>query len=217
MLNNYKKAKIGGRVTTVVTPIEALTNELYQDKFTSVEIEDTGIILPVKKSYDPTSPGFYILEEGKLGRIIYPSEQDKEEYSADNAVDFSNIQNMRELINKQEEVKRMESEVLSNSDNLFKPIPKENDSPEMKALKEAICSKNIDIDAYADRFLDNFNNDKRLLKGPSITMSKMKSIGNKLDMKITLTISDSSDNIPNPIGKSISVDICGYGNDGDDE
>lgn len=217
MLNNYKKAKINGRVTTVVTPMEALTNEIYQDKFTSVEIEGTDIILPVKKSYDPSSPGFYIMAEGKIGKIVYPNDDDREEYSSKNAIDFSNIQSMKDLINKQEEVKRMESEVLSNSDNLFKPIPKDNDSPEMKALKEAICLKNIDIDAYADRFLDNFNNDKRLLKGPSITMSKMKSIGNKLDMKITLTISDASSDVPNPIGKSISVDICGYNNEGDEE
>lgn len=214
MLNNYKKAKVNGRVTTVVTPEEALNNPLYQDKFSSVEINNT--ILPVKKTYDPTIPGFYISNTGKIGKIIYPSEEDLEEYSSSNAIDFSNIQNMRELISKQEEVKRMESEVLSNSDNLFKPIPKENDAPEMKALKEAICLKNIDIDAYADRFLDNFNNDKRLLKGSSITISKMKSICDKLDMKVTLTISDTSPNVPNPIGQSISVDICGY-NDGDEE
>ena len=214
MLNNYKKAKVNGRVTTVVTPEEALNNPLYQDKFSSVEINNT--ILPVKKTYDPTTPGFYISNTGKIGKIIYPSEEDLEEYSSSNAIDFSNIQNMRELISKQEEVKRMESEVLSNSDNLFKPIPKENDAPEMKALKEAICLKNIDIDAYADRFLDNFNNDKRLLKGSSITISKMKSICDKLDMKVTLTISDTSPNVPNPIGQSISVDICGY-NDGDEE
>lgn len=211
MLSNYKKAKINGRVTTVVTPEEALNNQLYQDKFTSVEVNDT--ILPVKKSYDPTTPGFYILGNGKIGKIIYPSDEDKNEYSSENAIDFSNIQNMKDLINKQEEVKRMESEVLSNSDNLFKPIPKENDSPEMKALKEAICLKNIDIDAYADRFLDNFNNDKRLLKGPSITISKLKSICDKLDMKVTVIISDASPTVPNPIGKPISVDICGYNYD----
>lgn len=215
MLNNYKKAKVNGRMTTVVTPEEALNNTLYQDKFSSVEIN--GMILPVKKSYDPTAPGFYISSSGKIGKFIYPSDEDMEEYSSENAIDFSNIQNMKELINKQEEVKRMESEVLSNSDNLFKPIPKENDAPEMKALKEAICLKNIDIDAYADRFLDNFNNDKRLLKGSSITISKMKSICDKLDMKITLSISDTSSDIPNPIGKTISVDICGYDNNGDDE
>lgn len=215
MLNNFKKAKINGRVTTVVTPNEALSNTIYQDKFTSVEIND--VILPVKKTYDPTSPGFYILESGCMGKIIYPSNEDKEEYSVKNAIDFSNIQNMRELISKQEEVKKLESEVLSNSDNLFKPIPKENDSPEMKALKEAICLKNIDIDLYADRFLDNFNNDKRLLKGSSITISKMKSICDKLDMKVTLTISDASETVPNPIGKSISVDICGYNSSDDEE
>ena len=211
MLNNYKKAKVNGRVTTVVTPEEALKNESCQNKYTSVEIND--ILLPVKKTYDPSSPGFYIMGSGKIGKFIYPSDEDREEYSAKNAIDFSDVQNMKDLINKQEEVKRMESEVLSNSDNLFKPIPKENDTPEMKALKQAICLKNIDIDAYADRFGDNHNNDKRLMKGPSITMSKMKSIGNKLDMKITLTISDASPNVPNPIGESITVDICGYGDE----
>ena len=209
MLNNFKKATVNGRVTTVVTPQQALENERYQNKFTSVEMNNT--LLPVKKSYDPTSPGFYIVCDGKLGKAIYPSDNDKEFYSVENAIDFSDIKNMKELIAKQEEVKRMESEVLSNSDNLFKPIPKENDSPEMRAMKQAICLKNIDIDAYADRFADNFNNDKRLLKGSTITIAKMKSICDKLDIKVTLTLSDASNTVPNPIGKSITVDICGYG------
>lgn len=210
MLNSYKKAKINGRVTTVVTPEEVLENESHQNKFTSVEINN--IILPVKKSYDPSSPGFYIMNSGKIGKFIYPSDEDIHEYSLDNAVDFSDVKNMKELISKQEEVKRMESEVLSNSDNLFKPIIKENDSPEMKAMKTAICLKDIDLDLYQDRFADNFNNDKRLLKGPSITISKMKSICDKLDIKVTLTLSDANPDVPNPIGESISVDICGYDN-----
>ena len=214
MINNYKKAKINGRVTTVVRPEDALNTESYQNKFTSVEID--GVILPVKKTYDPTSPGFYIMNQGKIGKIIYPNDEEREEFSSQNAIDFSDVQNMKDLINKQEEVKRLESEVLSNSDNLFKPIPKENDSPEMKAMKEAICKKNIDIDAYADRFADNFNNDKRLLKGSSITISKMKSICDKLDIKVTLTLSDAANDVPNPIGQDITVDICGYDN-GDDE
>lgn len=211
MLNNYKKAKINGRVTTVVTPQEVLQNESYQNKFTSVEIDD--MILPVKNSYDPSSPGFYIMNNGNIGKIVKPNEEDKKEYSLDNAIDFSNITSMKELINKQEEVKKLESEVLSNSDNLFKPVVKENDSPEMRAMKEAVCAKNIDIDVYADRFNDNFNNDKRLLKGSSITMSKIKSISDKLDIKVTLVLSDKNPDVPNPMGKTISVDICGYDNE----
>lgn len=209
MLKDYKKAKINGRVTTVVTPIEALKNEAYQNKFTSVEIN--GMILPVKKSYDPTSPGFYIMDPGSnIGKFIYPNNEDKAEYSSENAVDFSDVETMKDLINKQEELKRMESEVLSNSDNLFKPVIKENDSPEMKAMKKAICLKNIDLDLYQDRFGDNFNNDKRLLKGSSITISKMKAICDRLDIKATLTLSDISESIPNPMRESITVDICGY-------
>lgn len=208
MLKDYKKAKINGRVTTVVTPIEALENEVYQNKFTSVEVNN--VILPVKKSYDPSSPGFYIMASGNIGKFIYPSKEDIEEYSCDNIVDFSDVETMKDLISKQEEVKRMESEVLSNSDNLFKPVIKENDTPEMKALKKAICLKNIDLDLYQDRFGDNYNNDKRLIKGSNITLSKLKTICNGLDIKATLILSDVSNSIPNPIGESITVDICGY-------
>lgn len=208
MISNYKKAKVGDKITTVLSPQEVMQNKAMQNKFTSVQVGDS--VLPVKNFYDPTSPGFYIMNNGLIGKIILPSEKDKEEYSSNNIVDFSDVTTMKELIEKQEEVKKLESEVLSNSDNLFKPIIKENDSPEMKAIKQAICLKNIDIDAYADRFGDNFNNDKRLLKGPSITMSKTKSVCDKLDMKVTLTISDKSPDVPNPIGKSITVDICGY-------
>ena len=211
MLNDYKKATINGKVTTVLKPHEVLSNSVFQNKFTSVEIED--VILPVKTAYDPSTPGFYVVCGGKIGKAIKPSDEDKNLYSVDRAIDFSNIESMKELVAKQEMVKKMESDVLSNSDNLFKPIVKDNDSPEMKAIKEAICRKGIDIDAYADRFGENFNNDKRLLKGSSITMSKMKSICDKLDMKCTLVITDSSSNVPNPIGSEISVDICGYGED----
>lgn len=210
MISNYKKAKIDGRVTTVMDVKDVLDNPQFQNKFTSVMIND--FVLPVKTSYDPTSAGLYVSNNSKIGRIVYPSDEDKEDYSSKNIIDFSDVQNMKELIEKQEEVKKLESEVLSNSDNLFKPIPKENDSPEMKALKQAICLKNIDIDAYADRFGDNFNNDKRLLKGSSITMSKTKSICNKLDLKVTLTISDASPDVANPMNDVISVDICGANN-----
>lgn len=215
MQTNLKKAKVDGRVTTVMKPDEVLKNPSMQNKYTSVEVKD--YILPVKSAYDPSSPGFYIMNNGKLGKIIYPSDNDKEEYLNKDVIDFSDVKTMRELIAKQEEVKRMEADVLSNSDNLFKPIAKENDSPEMKAMKRALCKKNIDLDAYADRFGDNYNNDKRLLKGSSITMSKLKSICDKLDMKCTLTISDASPNIPNPIGEDIVVDICGGFDDGDEE
>ena len=210
MISNYKKAKIDGRVTTVMDIKDVLDNPQFQNKFTSVLINDS--VLPVKSSYDPTSAGLYVSTNSKIGRIVYPSNEDKEDYSSKNIIDFSDVQNMKELIEKQEEVKKLESEVLSNSDNLFKPIPKENDSPEMKALKQAICLKNIDIDAYADRFGDNFNNDKRLLKGSSITMSKTKSICDKLDLKVTLTISDASPDVANPMNDVISVDICGGNN-----
>ena len=87
MINEYKKAKIDGRVTTVVKPDEALQYDIYQNKFTSVEIGDT--ILPVKTSYDPTVPGFYIMNGGKIAKAVFPNDKDKDEYSSSNAINFS--------------------------------------------------------------------------------------------------------------------------------
>ena len=215
MLRDYKKIKINNRVMTVIKPEEVLQDKTFQTKFTAVEIN--GVILPVKTSYDPTSPGFYIMDNGNLGRIVNPSEEDMEEYSVSNAIDFSNIQNMKDLIKAQDEVKKLEEDTLINSENAFKPTIREDDDPEMWAVKTALHLKNMNIDNYADRFEENFNNDKRLLKGKSITNAKLKSICPKLDMKVTLTISDMHPDVPNPIGKDITVVICGDGNDVNEE
>ena len=83
----------------------------------------------------------------------------------------------------------------------------------MKAMKEAINLKHIDIDKYEPRFGPNFNNDKRLLKKDSITFRKLKDVCEALDMKATLKLEDANPNVPNPIGKKIAIDLTGYDED----
>ena len=79
----------------------------------------------------------------------------------------------------------------------------------MKALKQAITAKNIDIDKYADRFGENFPNDKRKLKDEKITLFLLKRMAECLDMNVDLIISDKSPNVPNPIGIPIKVSLTG--------
>ena len=86
----------------------------------------------------------------------------------------------------------------------------------MAALKEAINGKQIDLANYEYKFGTNYNNDMRLLSKPDITMNKLKSFLNKLDLKASIVIEDASDDVPNPLGRKIVSTIIS-GDDYDDE
>ena len=110
-------------------------------------------------------------------------------------------------------VKSLENKILENLDNITVIKQDDNDEPEMAALKEAINCKNCDINLYGPRFDGNFANDRRILSDNSITLTKLKKYGDAMDMKITLSIEDKDPNIPSPIGKTISVELTGGGNE----
>ena len=102
-----------------------------------------------------------------------------------------------------------ERSILTTIDNVFAPDITENDTPEMKAIKQAILDKHIDLDKYEPRFGPNYNNDKRLLKKNSITFGKLRSICNALDIKASITIEDAGPDVPNPIGRVITAELTG--------
>jgi hypothetical protein len=143
------------------------------------------------------------------------TEEEKNEYSSSNIIDFNKANTMKDIIEKKEHVKSLENEIIVNSDNIFIPRIDDNDSNEMRALKEAVIAKQIDINAYAPRFGKNFANTKRLFNYNTISLGKLKSITDALDMKCTLTIEDKNQEVPNPINKVITADITG--GDYDDE
>ena len=150
-----------------------------------------------------------VYELGNVGYLIkYPDKRIEKEYKP-NVIDFNNVTTIQQFIDKQEKVKDVERDILCNPDNIYKPIIGENDSPEMKAIKEAIRAKNIDIDKYADRFGENFPNDKRKLKDDKITLFLLKRMAECLDMNVDLIITDKSPDVPNPIGIPIKVSLTG--------
>ena len=73
--------------------------------------------------------------------------------------------------------------------------------------------QNIDIDKYADRFGENFPNDKRKMKDDKITLFLLKRMAECLDMNVDLIISDKNPNVPNPIGMPIKVSLTGNGDE----
>lgn len=171
-------------------------------------IEDNGYIYPIRNRKSE-EVGVYQLSKD-LYRFIDPrTEEEKENYSENHIINFDDAKSLKEIIEKTNQLKNAERTILTTPDNITIPVIGEKDSPEMIGLKEAVIAKHIDIDKYQARFGSNFSNDKRLLNDSSITLLKLKTMFKALDMKGTLIIEDLNDEVANPIGKKIVIDLLG--------
>ena len=215
---NFKKQTINGKLYNVIEAENFMKNkELYDNSQTAIEVKINNIdyVLPIRNSKVDDRPGVY--SDGCVHFFNVPDVEDEElfkEYSSDNMIDFSNCSSIAEIMEKQEILRDEEKEILANPDNIFIPNISDKDSPAMRGLKQAIIAKHIDIDKYQDRFgKENFPNDKRKLKDTDITMFMMNRMNKALDIKATLILEDKHPDVPNPIGKKISIDLTGYDNE----
>lgn len=210
---NLKTTTLNGKIVDIISEDKYLQKQsMYQNNpqlynSTAIEICDDGkdYILPLRGVSD-TRPGVY--PSGSIYFIRVPDDdKSKSEYASENLniVDFNDISTMKDFLSKNAQIRDMESTILSEIDSVFTPSIGENDSPEMKAFKEAIIKKHIDINKYAPRFGDNFLNDKRILKTGSITMNKLISMCQKLDIEVQLTLRDASDDVINPMSEEITT------------
>ena len=98
------------------------------------------------------------------------------------------------------------------------PPIKPDDSSEMVGMKMVVRAKHCDIDKYEHRFgRKNFQNEKRLFDRPTMTLSKIRSTCEALDVKATLVFEDASPDVPNAMGTTISVPITGVGNEDEND
>lgn len=199
---SIKKARIEQTIYDVVDrdKYDNIDKEMYGP----CAVEFNNIVYP-ERSRGDKSPGIY--KESWGSYLIHPTEDNVDTYSVDNIINFSDTENIRELIEKSNKLKNMERDILTSPDNIFTPKITYEDQPAMRALKEAIIAKNIDINKYAPRFGIKFQNDRRLFNKPSITLDKMTTFLDNLDIKGTLILEDSSPNVPNPIGYKIVVNL----------
>lgn len=210
---DLKKAKVEGSMMDIISFDKLYQNEeLYESGDVAVEATNPNdnqvYFLPYRPNFITRDrPGVY--KFGNIGSFIVYPDTEKEEYQPDenDIVDFTNVENMQEYIDRQGKARNIENEILTTPDNIYKPPYKESDTPEMRGLKEAIVEKHIDIDKYASRFGENFPNDKRKLKDDNITLFLLKRMCNCLDMKAELIISDVNKEVPNPIGHPIHINL----------
>ena len=208
---NLETTKINGKKYEVVTLEEYIKNsDLYPTRSTAIKLPEQNIVLPIIPRYDIDKgiPGIAIIPRSLIQPYCLPT-NNIEEYSANNVIDISNKDDISNIIKKQEQVRNLEHECLTNSDNVTVPKISEDDSPEMVGLKQAIIAKQFDINLYKDRFQGNFSNDRRILSDSKISLDKLVKFAKALDMKITMEITDSNPNVPNPMNTIINIDITG--------
>lgn len=209
----YRSAPIDGKV------IDIITEEEYSQKFkmysenpsvcsmTALETSkgDESYLLPFRGKTDDR-PGVY--PDGNLYFVKFPeSEEEEKSYNKKNIdiVDFSNVDNINDFLAKNGQVREMENLSLSDSDEIFIPPISGRETEAMKAFKQAIAAKHMDIDRYSSRFGENYLNDKRILKGDDITLNKLVSICNKFDIEAKLILSDKHPDVANPMGNNIET------------
>lgn len=205
---NIKKGKVNNEIVDVITSEEYFKNPTMYDTSTAVQIDN--YLLPIRKTLNRDEVAFYPHEN--YANLVLPKEKDKDLYSANQVIDFSDKNNFKEIIEKTQKLKNMEREILTSPDNIYEPRITEKTSPEMRLFKEAVGLKKIDIDKYKSR-IKGFANDKRILDNDRISFDKMKALGKSFDMKISLTIEDDDKDVPNPMGKKISTVITNASNE----
>jgi hypothetical protein len=209
-----KKAKIGRRILDVIDESEFIRRSSLNPDIVASLAEDTAIekdghVYPVTKQYSKDVTG--VTDLGKV--LLYSlTEQDKsaDEYKVENVIDFENVKSLQESINKQNQLMSAERTILVSPENIFTPVIKEEDTPEMKLLKQAICLKGIDLDNYKQRFGSDYNNDRRLFEQNSITFFKLKRLAEIMDMNVSLSLEDKP-GAPNPIGEKLTIQITSDG------
>lgn len=215
------KAAVNGQILDVVEYDEYAANpDLYINKGgTAIPVDYKGkeLLLPIKGKYNgnPISPGIY--NAGCIDFISYPEEPFIDNYVSNERITMSNTDTIRDLIIAEEAIKKLDEAFITSPDNITTIHIKDNDNPEMKALKMALNAKKIDINKYASRFGDNFSNDKRQLNSQALTLKILKRYCDNCDMEAILTIKDKNENVPNPMGKVISVSLTELNDDLDPE
>ena len=204
---SLEKAKIGDAIYDVISTQEFERDPDSFGQYVAIKGGD-GYLYPMRSRTD-NRPGCYYC--GGMYFFKPPTFDEGHVYDSQNIINFNDASNLRDVIKCQQKLMNAERSILTTIDNVFAPEIDENDTPEMKIMKQAIRDKHIDLDKYESRFGPNYNNDKRLLKKGNITFGKLRDISTALDMKVTLTIEDASPDVPNPIGSVLSTEITGSG------
>ena len=208
-----KKISIGNKIYDVIDEKEYIRRAQYDRQMTEELASDTavdpgdGYVYPVVNRYSKDNMG--MTDYGPVLRYSNPENfPNKEEYKAENIIDFEKPQagGFKERIQQIAKLEEAERNVLISKDNIYNVAVRDTDTPEMQIFKEALNKKSIDILAYKPRFLSDYSYDVRVIQGDSITFGKLKKLATIFDMDITMSIKDKPGAV-NPIGEELTAKI----------
>ena len=111
-----KKALINNRLYDVVSMQEYSKNQdLYNPRFTA--IEGHGKVLPIKNRNE-TGVGIYYQNGGAVCSVEKPDPEDHS-YNDSIIIDYSDCKTVKDVIQKDNLVRDIENEILTNKDNIF--------------------------------------------------------------------------------------------------
>jgi len=214
-----KRAAIEGRILDIVNhDMYANNKELYANTSTAIEVDIDGkqYALPYRNGQTNqkyVDPGVY--DAGCVYFVVPPSPSQEREYLLENlnVIDYQNTNNLSDFLNTQKQLRNIEEELLTDIDDIFCPTIGPNDTAEMKALKQAVAAKQCDFNKYAQRFGDNYLNDKRLFKGSTIAMRRLVATAGNLEVAVGLASRDKNPDVPNPMGVEIHAILTGGSDD----
>lgn len=207
---------INGKIYTVFE-LNELFNEIENGRFAlydNIAIHYSGFALPVYTNRPiGVDPGAYMLGNGMIQYVLPITENDYALYNECNIAYFGNSKDLQELINAQEQLCRSEySHLVSSNDEAFIPnMDPTEDTALMYAVKASVAAKKCNINNYAERFGNDFNNDKRKFSSNTITAGKAENILKNLDIRATLVVQDLTPDVANPIGKTLVFPWIGDG------
>lgn len=211
---NYKNYAIDGKFANVISMDEYSERQnMYAPGTAAIEKEKDGTkyYLPIRSSID-TGPGVYPI--GNAAVITkYPEQGDNTYSDASKLVDFSDTKTTKEVMDKQNQYRDLEYEMLCAPGDVLTAPYLPNDTPMMRGFKEAINAKGIVASNYKERMGPNYSNDIRKVKENDITIKMASRMAKTLDEEIIMIIRDKSPDVANPIGKEIVVNITGGGTD----
>lgn len=215
------KAPINGQTFDIIEYEEYRANfDAYygrSDVAIAVDYRGRDMMLPLRGAYNgSTIPGVY--NAGCIDFIVKPEEGFADKYIPDpsSVICLSNTDDIRELIMKEDSVKKLDEPFITTPDNITNIPINPNDQPEMVCLKKALNAKKIDIDKYAGRFGDNYPNDKRQLKSKGATLNIIKRYCKNCDMEALLILRDANPDVPNPMNTEICVSLTSLAEEDDE-
>lgn len=207
---DFKKIVIDGKNMSVVSMDEF--NKMYKNKSldTDIAVEfNSDYVLPYSKHIKTTPcavPGDLCVRG-----VLPTTKEDKEKYSVKRVVNFSSASSFKDVLNNVYKIKEEKNAGLTIVNDCLHLDIYDEDTPELRIIKQAINDKHIDPDSYKNKFpsSSDFNNDMRALKSASnhsISFFKAKRILNSFDIDGEFIIRDKKDAV-NPIGKEYSIKL----------